>query len=148
MMSAQNQLSHNPPNTFACYTENGRNAASKSNLVLASAGPAAIDQYMEDRGAGNIGAGHRRWILFPRQTVMGSGSVGASAGGKRAANALWVIRGGSARCPRLVADGLRAEAAHHRAVVVFAPAGQFSGPRCGCFRTVSRRDAAPLSLAS
>ena len=42
---------------------------------LGNAGAAAIAAYMEDGGSGNEVAGHRRWIIDPRQTTMGSGSV-------------------------------------------------------------------------
>ncbi len=93
MMSAENRLSHSPPATWACFSADGALAAARSNLSLGNAGPQSIDAYMEDRGAGNRAAGHRRWILDPGQTIMGSGSV--SGNGARAANALWVINGGS-----------------------------------------------------
>ena len=47
-------------------------------------GPAAIDGYIRDPGAGNYFVGHRRWILHPGQKVMGVGSTSSS-------NALWVF---------------------------------------------------------
>ena len=93
MMSAENSLSHSPPTTWSCFTDDGALAAGRSNLALGNAGPRAIDAYMMDGGGNNAAAGHRRWILFPGQTVMGSGSV--SGNGARDANALWVINGGS-----------------------------------------------------
>ena len=50
-------------------------AAGKSNLFLGRSGAGAIAGYMDDPGSGNTAAGHRRWIIDPRQTTMGSGSV-------------------------------------------------------------------------
>ncbi|MBI2421876.1 MAG: CAP domain-containing protein [Candidatus Hydrogenedentes bacterium] len=94
MMSAAGGLSHSPPPSWACFSAGGANAAGKSNLALGNRGPSAIDAYMRDEGSNNGAVGHRRWILYPRQTVMGSGSVPDTAGG-RSANALWVINGGT-----------------------------------------------------
>ncbi|MDQ1412186.1 MAG: hypothetical protein QOE07_774 [Acidimicrobiaceae bacterium] len=84
MMYAQGQLSHNPVQPWACYSEAGRQAAGSSNLYLGVAGAAAIAGYMVDPGSGNTFAGHRRWILYPPQSVMGSGSTCCS-------NALYVF---------------------------------------------------------
>jgi hypothetical protein len=88
MMSAQGALSHTPPTTFACYSTAGAQAAGSSNLALFAAGPDAITLYMDD--AGNSNAGHRRWILFPPQVTMGTGSA-PSMSGKISSNALWVL---------------------------------------------------------
>jgi uncharacterized protein YkwD len=90
MMSAEGNLSHNPPTTWTCYTADGAEAAGKSNLALGREGPGAVDLYMDDHGPGNEPVGHRRWILYPPQVVMGTGSVPAQ-GGKASANALWVL---------------------------------------------------------
>lgn len=91
IMIAQGSLSHNPPDTWSCWTQEGTTAASNSNIALGSHGPASIDGYMEDPGAGNIRVGHRNWILFPLQRVMGSGSTTARNGFFRGSNVLWVI---------------------------------------------------------
>ncbi len=96
MMSGQGSLSHNPPGTWACYSAEGAEAAGKSNLALGREGPGAVDLYMDDHGTGNEFVGHRRWILFPPQVVMGTGSV-PSQGGKSSANALWVLASFGAR---------------------------------------------------
>lgn len=90
MMSGQGSLSHNPPTTWSCYSADGAEAAGKSNLALGREGPGAVDLYMDDHGPGNEPVGHRRWILYPPQVVMGTGSVPAQ-GGKSSANALWVL---------------------------------------------------------
>jgi hypothetical protein len=39
---------------------------------------------MADWGSNNVSVGHRRWILYPQATTMGSGST-------EVANALWVL---------------------------------------------------------
>jgi len=91
MMIANGQLSHFPPPGWTCYTAAGAEAAGNSNLALGAAGPAAVDLYMNDPGAGNEILGHRRWILYPRQTAMGAGSVTAASGSFSGANVLWVL---------------------------------------------------------
>jgi uncharacterized protein YkwD len=93
MMNAESNLSHTPTQPWECFSAAGADAAGKSNLALGSAGPDAIVGYMEDAGAGNIFVGHRRWILFPPQVTMGTGSTDApnSGGFSRGANALWVF---------------------------------------------------------
>lgn len=90
MTIAQGQLSHTPPPTFACYTPGGAEAAANSNLAIGAAGPDAITLYMEDPGSGNTGVGHRRWILYPPQTVMGTGSTSGVNGPFQGSNSLWV----------------------------------------------------------
>ncbi|HAV63180.1 MAG TPA: hypothetical protein DCY13_12540 [Verrucomicrobiales bacterium] len=90
MMSAQGQLSHAPGISWACYSADGAEAAGKSNIALGAEGPSAVDLYMDDHGPGNHFVGHRRWILYPPQQVMGTGSVPTHSG-KAAANALWVL---------------------------------------------------------
>lgn len=90
MMSAHANLSHNPPATWTCYSAAGAEAAGKSNLALGREGPGAIDLYMDDHGGGNEFVGHRRWLLYPPQVTMGTGSV-PTQNGKSAANALWVL---------------------------------------------------------
>ena len=92
MMSANNSLSHFPPSTWTCYTAAGANAASNSNISIGSAGPDAITSYIEDFGANNYIAGHRRWILYPQTQTMGTGDV-AENGTFNSANATWVLDG-------------------------------------------------------
>lgn len=87
MMSANGALSHDPSSGWKCYSSAGAQAAHRSNLALAypSIGSGQIiDLYMDDPGSTNTAAGHRRWILNPFATVMGSGSTDT-------ANALTVI---------------------------------------------------------
>lgn len=86
MMSANNALNHFPPTSWLCYTAEGAEAAGKSNLALGGgglgAGARAIGLYMGDNGVGDLG--HRRWILYPPQASLGTGSTSG-------ANALWVL---------------------------------------------------------
>jgi uncharacterized protein YkwD len=99
MMSSNNALNHTPPATWMCYTADGAEAAGKSNLSLGAIGPAAVDAYMKDRGAGNTAVGHRRWLLYPQSVAMGAGDVPVAAG-RNGANALWVVDNGTFGSPR------------------------------------------------
>lgn len=87
IMDANDALDHYPSSNWRCWSQTGATSASRSNLALAwpeiQAGE-IIDLYMDDRGSDNLAAGHRRWILNPFSTVMGSGSTST-------ANALTVI---------------------------------------------------------
>jgi uncharacterized protein YkwD len=84
IMQAQDDLSHDPPPDWACWSQAGHDGAGHSNIALGAAGARAIALYMEDGGGGNSVAGHRRWVLDPHQQVMGSGSTSG-------ANALYVL---------------------------------------------------------
>jgi Cysteine-rich secretory protein family len=90
MMSANNNLSHEPPASWLCYTEEGAQAAANSNLSLGPMGPQSITGLMEDSGTNNAAVGHRRWTLFPPTEVMGSGSV-AGTDFLPATTVLWVF---------------------------------------------------------
>lgn len=95
MMTANGNLSHNPSSSWKCWTSDGAKSAGRSNLALAYPSLKAgqvIDLYMDDPGSTNTAAGHRRWILNPFSTVMGSGSTDV-------ANALTVIGPTSASRP-------------------------------------------------
>lgn len=90
MMSANGQLSHDPPTSWDCYSADGDEGAGSSNLFLGVYGPAAISGYMEDPGGGNYFVGHRRWILYPQSQYLGTGDI-PPGNGYMAANALWVF---------------------------------------------------------
>lgn len=90
MMSANDDLSHSPPNTWDCYTANGATAAGFSNLALGNYGPDAVNAYMSDDGIGNEVVGHRRWVTYSRAQSMGTGDVPEN-GTFNSANSLWVI---------------------------------------------------------
>ncbi len=75
MMSANDQLSHSPPETWKCYTKIGAGTAGSSNLSLGNAFNDAIMGQMTDGGENNYSCGHRRWILNPNNMVFGHGST-------------------------------------------------------------------------
>jgi uncharacterized protein YkwD len=89
MMHANYSLDHSPPRSWKCWTAVGATAAGQSNLYLFETGASAIEGYMRDPGSSNTSVGHRRWLMFPETTAMGSGST-------ESANALMVF-GGIAR---------------------------------------------------
>ena len=89
MMSANGQLSHSPGSNWTCYSQTGADAAGRSNLGLGGHGIEGIDHYIQERGAGNLRVGHRRWILLPTLAEVATGN--APEGPNRAANALTVV---------------------------------------------------------
>lgn len=95
IMSANKRLSHAPSSSWRCYTSDGGANAGRSNLALSypsitSAG--VVGLYMSDPGGSNFAAGHRRWVLNPFATQMGSGSTNT-------ANALTVVGPSSSARP-------------------------------------------------
>jgi uncharacterized protein YkwD len=87
LMSANGALSHTPPHGWRCWSQAGADNAARSNLALSypsitSAG--LVDLYLRDPGSDNGPVGHRRWLLNPFSTTMGSGSTDT-------ANAMTVI---------------------------------------------------------
>ena len=84
MMKANNDLDHNPPETWSCYSEDGALAAKRSNLAIGTHSANAISLYIRDPGSNNEAVGHRRWILFSRAYKFGMGSTNNT-------HALWVI---------------------------------------------------------
>lgn len=95
MMSANNKFSHTPPSNWLWWTQGAYDAAKNGNLALGSMGADSIRGYMSDFGSNNAPVGHRRWILYPATSVMGSGDVpGTNPASRPAANVLWVIPSG------------------------------------------------------
>ena len=90
MMTANNTLSHTPPMTFTCYSADGAAGAASSNLAIGANGVNAINNYIDDFGAGNEATGHRRWVLFPPRTAMATGDTTGTPA-NRAANSLHVF---------------------------------------------------------
>lgn len=84
MIDANNKTSHSPPSNWLCYTNDGDEAAGKSNIIPAR-GVEAVDHYMIDRGATTT-MGHRRWIL---SNSLGPIGLGSTSG----ASCMWVIGG-------------------------------------------------------
>ncbi len=83
MMYANQSLNHTPPDTWKCYTEDGRKGAANSLLTLQN-NAEAIDTYMRDQGENNGPVGHRRWLLWPELQEIGIGNT-------QQTNAIWVL---------------------------------------------------------
>ncbi len=78
IMDANDKLSHYPSKSWKCWSSTGAATAAKSNLALSYPSIQAgriVDLYMDDPGASNTAVGHRRWLLNPFTTTMGSGST-------------------------------------------------------------------------
>ena len=90
MMSVNHQLDHTPSSSWVCYSNEGSDGASSSNLSLGLNGWSAVTSEMRDAGDGNSAAGHRRWILYPQTQEYGTGSIPSSEGFP-ASMALWVF---------------------------------------------------------
>jgi hypothetical protein len=93
MMSANEDLSHAPPSSWRCYSEDGATAAGSSNLALYNGTDPkfhGITMQMEDGGDGNWFVGHRRWILYPQTQTMGVGQIPPD-NGRVAATVLWIF---------------------------------------------------------
>jgi hypothetical protein len=93
MQDANDMLSHDPPKSWKCFTEEGHDAASQSN-ISSGAGVGSIDLYMSDAGNATT-LGHRRWILSNSLGPIGLGSTaGASCllviGGRGQAGKTWM----------------------------------------------------------
>lgn len=73
MMHANLKLSHNPPASWSCYTQEGAEAAAQSNIST-QPGVASVDAYMIDDGNDDT-IGHRRWILSNGLGPVGLGST-------------------------------------------------------------------------
>ncbi len=80
MMAANGKVSHSPDQEWYCYSEEGDRAAGSSNLYAGVWGPRAIDGYIDDPGELNYHVPHRRWLLYPRTRVMGTGDVPGRSG--------------------------------------------------------------------
>jgi uncharacterized repeat protein (TIGR02543 family) len=102
MMSRNQALNHTPPNNWLCYTADGYEAAGKSNLCYLSGygntDPGCVALYMRDDGSNNAAVGHRRWIIYPQSTAMGTGDIAESSYPRT--NALWVIDNATIGNPR------------------------------------------------
>jgi uncharacterized protein YkwD len=85
MMQAREEITHWPAKTGRCWSASGATAAARSNLFLSWGGSAtrssatgarAVAGYMVDPGEHNYMAGHRRWIMLPELSTIGTGSTG------------------------------------------------------------------------
>lgn len=92
MMHANSSLSHNPPKSWKCYTDEGASAAGKSNISSAP-GVSSVLLYMIDPGNPTT-IGHRRWIIANRFGPTGLGTTSKSScmftiGGKQNGDRVW-----------------------------------------------------------
>lgn len=86
MIRSNNSISHAPPASWKCYTDEGALAAAKGNISMGTSDVKNIDAWMQDAGTNNLEVGHRRWILFSNATKFGIGFTESSG-------TLWVING-------------------------------------------------------
>jgi hypothetical protein len=98
MMLANDRLSHywgpvSDPTTcptynpdWSCYTVDGCEAGKSSNIANGYSNAGLIVGFMDDYGSRDS-LGHRRWMLYPPQVIMGLGA----AQGSRAYSGLWVF---------------------------------------------------------
>ncbi len=92
LMAANDQIDHQPPSSWRCYTASAASGAGQSNLALGIQGAESIDGYLREPGASNFAVGHRRWILLPTTRHMGIGDAGTGEnGGGSRTSALWVF---------------------------------------------------------
>lgn len=75
VMAAAGDLSHEPDSSWPCYSQAAYDGASQSNLFLGLFGVPSIDGYIEDPGEDNYPVGHRRWILDPTLSSIGTGDT-------------------------------------------------------------------------
>lgn len=84
MMHANHRLSHSPPPSWNCYTDDGATAAGSSNIAT-TPGVQAVDMYIQDWG-NEATMGHRRWILSNSLGPIGVGSTSEYS-------CMWVLYG-------------------------------------------------------
>ena len=93
MASAQN-ISHTPPATWPFYTADAAAACAHADIRLdwqGDEGAGAIDRFMADDESNNTYVGHRRWLVYPGESVMASGAVPGDGSTFPGTNATWVM---------------------------------------------------------
>ena len=94
MMSAAQNISHTPASTWPFYTAAAATACASSDIRLdwqGDEGAGAIDRFMADSESNNTYVGHRRWLVYPGETVMASGAVPGDGLTFPGTNATWVL---------------------------------------------------------
>ncbi len=89
IISANNALNHNPPTNYTCYNTFAAGYAG-GDQALGADGAEATTLFIWDFGANNSEVGHRRWLLYPEEIVMGLGDV-PGAGANAAGNLTYVF---------------------------------------------------------
>lgn len=90
IMSAKNLISTNPQPSWPCYSDTGFAGAQASIMTGDRNGSAAVDYFMNDNGATEVG--HRRFILYPQTREMGDGEIPATTVSGTAHMATSVLR--------------------------------------------------------
>ncbi|MCF8217771.1 MAG: CAP domain-containing protein [Bacteroidales bacterium] len=80
IMKANDNLSHYPPQSWQCWTQDGYDAAGASNIAWSSQpgsmhSTIAVTGYIEDPGSNNKKVGHRAALLLPGLEKVGHGST-------------------------------------------------------------------------
>lgn len=80
IMYSNERLTHQPSKDLKCYSDDGYEGASSSNLSLLIKNDFSrlITDEVEDDGSGNEDCGHRSWILFAQRKRMGFGATNGS----------------------------------------------------------------------
>jgi hypothetical protein len=91
LASANNALSHFPPQSWKCYSSARAQGSASSNIALGKIGANAITAYIEDAGKHNLSVGHRRWLLYPQTRVMGAGDISPQPGTGQKASAITIF---------------------------------------------------------
>lgn len=76
MMKANNDLSHEPPSTWKCWTQSGFDGAGTSNLALGTHSVHGITLFIDDGYLPHVG--HRLWVLDPLKTQFSFGTTDIS----------------------------------------------------------------------
>eukprot|EP00775_Hariotina_reticulata_P010105 gene10105-10261_t len=98
VQAANKFLTHNPPASAACYSQDALIGSVSSNLATGFTGTAAVMSYIADFGDINKNVGHRNKLLQPINTNMASGDAFPEtmdpnvfwANAKWPTNAIWV----------------------------------------------------------
>lgn len=75
LMHKNGTLSHHPPTSWKCYSEEGASGAGASNLGYGGEG---IIDYIHDHGSNNTSCGHRMWILKGSALTFGYGGTNST----------------------------------------------------------------------
>ena len=88
VLLAENRLEHHPEPDWRCYREIDISGGENIGIGFRNAGIGGVDAYMRDAGDNNLRVGHRRQILEPRVSAIGTGNVRRNSGRYRVANAM------------------------------------------------------------
>ncbi|EGV27806.1 hypothetical protein ThidrDRAFT_4380 [Thiorhodococcus drewsii AZ1] len=92
MLSANDELNHNPPSTWLCYTPDGAQALDDGSLSGGTNGPGSVYSAFRDNGDNNASTGHRYSTLLPTTTQLGTGDIPELGDHKERHVSYWVDR--------------------------------------------------------